>query len=131
MTTPEPKTCPRGQKNSSAKKLFKNQSWRFLTNDFFWFSSIFCQMKFFEPRDPFLVLELSFLKGLSWLAFKDLYKISKHVGRSLFILKKINKSKLQRIGLIAAFLAFMALKVKLLQSAEFLCQNGPSKPRKL
>ena len=30
-----------------------------------WFSSIFCQMKFFDPRDTFLVLESSFLKRVT------------------------------------------------------------------
>ena len=30
-----------------------------------------------------------------------------------------------------AFLAFMALRLKSLQSAEFLCQNGPHKAKKL
>ena len=29
-----------------------------------------------------------------------------------------------------AFLAFMALRLKSLQSAEFLCQNGPHKAKK-
>ena len=33
---------------------------------------------------------------------------------------KIRKFNLERFGLIAAFLAFMALRVKSLQSAEFL-----------
>jgi hypothetical protein len=33
-------------------------------------------MKFFDPWDLFLVLELSFLKTLSRLAFKALYKTS-------------------------------------------------------
>jgi hypothetical protein len=33
-------------------------------------------MKFFDPGDPFLVLELLFLKTLSQLAFKALYKTS-------------------------------------------------------
>ena len=33
-------------------------------------------------------------------------------------------------SLISAFLAFMALRVKLLRSAEFLCQNGPDKAKK-
>ena len=46
-----------------------------------WFSSVFCQMKFFDPRDQFL--------------------------------------------------AFMTLWLKLLWSAEFLCQNGPHKAKKL
>ena len=55
MTTPEPKKGPTSQKIS-----------------------------FFEPRDPFLVLELTFLKNLSRLAFKALYKTSKHVGGPLF-----------------------------------------------
>ena len=45
-------------------------------------------MKFFDPRDLFLALELSFLKKLSWLAFKALYSTYKHVGRPLFNLKK-------------------------------------------
>ena len=88
-------------------------------------------MKFFDPPDTFLVLESLNLKRVSGLAFKALYKTSKHVGRPLFNLYKSNKSKLPRIGLIAAFLAFMALKVKLLQSAEFSRLNGPNKPRKL
>ena len=40
-----------------------------------WFLVIFCQMKFFDPWDPFLDLELSFLNALSRLAFKALYMI--------------------------------------------------------
>ena len=41
-------------------------------------------MKFFDPQDP--VLELFFLKRLSQLAFKALYKTSKHVGGPLVTL---------------------------------------------
>ena len=44
---------------------------------------------------------------------------------------KIRKSRLETFGLISAFLAFMVLGVKFLQLAEFLCQNGPHKAKKL
>ena len=44
---------------------------------------IFCQMKFFDLRDPYFVLELSFLKRVSQLAFKALSKTSKYVERPL------------------------------------------------
>ena len=37
--------------------------------------------------------------------------------------QKIRKSKLQRFSLIAVFLAFMALRLKLLGAVEFLYQN--------
>ena len=57
-------------KNFSWQNNDVNQSQRFLTNESFGFSSIFCQMKSFYPRDPFLVLELSFIKRGSQLAFK-------------------------------------------------------------
>ena len=43
---------------------------------------------------------------------------------------KIQISSLETFGLMSAFLAFMALGVKFLQSPEFLCQNGPHKPKK-
>ena len=43
----------------------------------------------------------------------------------------LQQSNLAKFGLIAAFLAFMALGVKFLQSPEFLCQNGPHKANKL
>ena len=45
-------------------------------------------MKFFDSWDTFLVLELSFLKRVSLLAFKALYKTSKHVVGPLFNLYK-------------------------------------------
>ena len=44
---------------------------------------------------------------------------------------KIQTSTLDKFGLMSAFLAFMALGVKFLQSPEFLCQNGPHKAKKL
>ena len=43
---------------------------------------------------------------------------------------KIPKFNLEIFCIIAAFLAFMALWVKSLRSAEFLCQNGPDKLKK-
>jgi hypothetical protein len=43
---------------------------------YFLFLENFSPMKFFDPRDLFLVLELSFLKTLSQLAFNALYKTS-------------------------------------------------------
>ena len=42
---------------------------------------------------------------------------------------KIQTSTLVKIGLMSAFLAFMALGVKFLQLPEFLCQNGPHKAK--
>ena len=50
--------------------------------------SIFCHMKFFDPQDSSLVLELLFLKTLSGLAFKALNMTSKHVWEPLFNLYK-------------------------------------------
>ena len=44
---------------------------------------------------------------------------------------KIRKSNLESFGLMLAFLAFTALRLKLLQLAESLCQNGPHKAKKL
>ena len=44
---------------------------------------------------------------------------------------KIRKSNLESFGLMLAFLAFMALRLKSLQSAESLCQNGPHEAKKL
>ena len=78
-TAPEPKKGPAGQKISSDKKFNEYQKNSLVKNFQLWFLSIFCQMKFFDPRDLFLVLELSFLKTLSRLAFKALYKTSWHV----------------------------------------------------
>ena len=78
------KNRSRGSKNFIWQKIDENQKNSLVKNLQLWFLSIFCQMKFFDPRDPFLVLELSFLKRLSQLAFKALYKTSKHVGGPLF-----------------------------------------------
>ena len=44
---------------------------------------------------------------------------------------KIQTSTLDIFGLMSAFLDFMALGVKFLWSAEFLCQNGPHKAETL
>ena len=65
--------------NYIKQKIDKNQCWRLLTNEPFWILSIFCQM--ILTRGPlFFVLELSFLKMLSRMAFKALYKTSKLLG---------------------------------------------------
>ena len=58
---------------------------------------------------------------------KDLLACWETIARPL----KIRKSNLESFGLMLAFLAFMALRLKLLRSAEFLCQNGPHKAKKL
>ena len=42
-----------------------------------------------------------------------------------------NTAHIETFGLMSAFLAFMALGVKFLQSPEFLCQNSPHKAKKL
>ena len=73
-TTPEPKIGPAGQKISSDKKLIKIKKNSLVKYLQLWFSSTFCEVKFFDPPDPFLVLESSFLKRVSRLAFKALYK---------------------------------------------------------
>ena len=67
-------------------KLCSNKSNELVKNLQLWFLVIFCQMNCFDPRDPFLVLELSFLKTLSRLAFKALCKTSRNVRWPLFIL---------------------------------------------
>ena len=58
---------------------------------------------------------------------KDLLACWETIARPL----KIRKSNLESFGLMLAFLFFMALRLKLLRSAEFLCQNGPHKAKKL
>jgi hypothetical protein len=45
--------------------------------------------------------------------------------------QKIQTSSLAKFGLMSAFLAFTALGVKFLRLPEFLCQNGPHKPKNL
>ena len=70
-------SIPNLDQSSSDKKLMKIKKTHSLVKNLqLWFLSIFCQMKYFDPRDLFLVLELSFLKTLSRLAFKALYKTS-------------------------------------------------------
>ena len=61
------------------------------------------------------------------VTLKDLLACWGAIARPL----KIRKSNLESFGLMLAFLAFMALRLKSLQSAEFLCQNGPHKAKKL
>ena len=58
---------------------------------------------------------------------KDLLACLGTIARPL----KIRKSNLESFGLMLAFLAFMALRLKSLRSAEFLCQNGPHKAKKI
>ena len=70
------KTRSRGSKNFIWQKIDEDQKNSLGKNLQLWFLSILCHMKFFDPRDLFLALELSFLKTLSQLAFKALYKTS-------------------------------------------------------
>ena len=69
-TTPETKKGSHSSKNFIGQNFFENQKSSLVKNFQLWFSEMFCQMKFFDPRYPFLVLALWFLKWLSRLAFK-------------------------------------------------------------
>ena len=121
----------RESKNFVGQKITENQNWRFLTNGYFWFFLIFCPTKFFKPRDPFFgsgvaVSLRSIPIGLQDTLY-DPFECWKTIVKTL----KIQTSTLDKFGLMSAFLAFMALGVKFLQSSETLCQNGPHKVNKL
>jgi hypothetical protein len=62
MTTPEPKMGPVGQKNLSEQKLLKIKVVGNKVMSLICLIIFFDLMKFFDSRNPFLVLELSFLK---------------------------------------------------------------------
>ena len=66
----------RRSKNFIWQKITKSQKNSLVNYLLLWFLVIFRQTKFFDLRDPFLVLELSFLKRVSRLAFKALYMTS-------------------------------------------------------
>jgi hypothetical protein len=87
-------------------------------------------MKFFDLRDPFLVLVVIFQKGILIGLQGTLYDLLA-CWESIVWPFNLQQSNLAKFGLIAVFLAFMALGVKFLQLAEFLGQNGPQKAKKL
>ena len=95
--------------------IFKN----FLSDEIFW------------PAGPFfgsgvVVSQNSIPIGLQGTLYDPL-----ECWETIVKVLKIQTSTLDKFGLMSAFLAFMALGVKFLQSPEFLCQNGPHKAKKL
>ena len=91
----------------------------FLSDEFFW------------PAGPFfgsgvVVSQTSIPIGLQGTLYDPL-----ECWETIVKVLKIQTSTLDKFGLMSAFLAFMALGVKFLQSPEFLCQNGPHKAKKI
>ena len=83
----------------------------------------------FWPAGPIFGSEVVVSQNLIWIGLQgtlyDPLKCWETVVRPL----KIQISSLEIYGLTSAFLVFMALGVKFLQSPEFFCQNSPHKAK--
>ena len=87
-------------------------------------------MKFFDLR-PFFSSGVVVSQNLIPIGFHGTLYDPLECWKTIVKPLEIKKSSIETFGLMSAFLAFMALRVKFLQLADFFCQNGHYKVKKL
>ena len=94
--------------------IFRN----FLSDEIFW------------PAGPFFGSGVDVSQNSIPIGLQGTFYHPLECWETLVKVLKIQTSTLNKIGLISAFFAFMALGVKFLQSPKFLYQNGPHEAKK-